>query len=376
MQKTHNRLEQLVSVRGLAAWLVVFYHSIALLQAALPQLPHPVVTLIAQGYLAVDFFFVLSGFIIFINYHAQFVSNFRHNALTFYWNRIARIYPVHVVMLIAYLGLTLAFLYVSSSRTVPDGYTAEAFLQSLILVHGWTGYPTWWNVPSWSISAEWFVYILFPFIAIFFHRFLRAFSWHLALLAAAILGLYSAYAIQGFDSLGAATFRMALVRVFFGFLLGAIAGSLFVHHRAFLIKQRLLTGSAAVSMCIAIPFIDLPNYATVPLLCFLMVSFLSVDTSPLSRLLSCKPLVYLGEISYSTYMVHYFVYDVFKAGWVSADYRVEAWPLLTSFLCVFLLSVLMHKTIELPAQQFLRTGLFKYVGTLNIFRNRARSSED
>lgn len=376
MQKQHNRLEQLVSVRGLAAWLVVFYHSIALLQAALPQLPRPILVLIAQGYLAVDFFFVLSGFIIFINYHAQFVSNFRQNALTFYWNRIARIYPVHAVMLVAYLGLILAFLYASSSRTIPDGYTTAAFLQSLLLLHGWTGNPTWWNVPSWSISAEWFIYLLFPFIALFFHRFLRGFSWHLALLAATIFGLYSVYAIQGFDSLGAATFRMALVRVFFEFLLGAIAGSLYVHHRAFLINQRVLTGTAAVSMCMVIALTNIPNYATVPLLFFLVVSYLSVDTSALSKLLSCKPLVYLGEISYSTYMVHYLVYDVFKAGWVSADYQVKAWQLFASFLCVLLFSVLMHKTIELPAQQFLRTGLFKYVATLGIFRNRARTIDD
>ncbi len=364
MQNTQRKLDHLVSVRGLAAWLVVFYHSILLLQVAMPQLPRPVIGLIAHGYLAVDFFFVLSGFIIFINYHANFFLNFRHNALTFYWNRFSRIYPVHAFMLSAYLLLALAFLYASASRTLPPGYTAEAFWQSLVLVHAWTGEPTWWNVPSWSISAEWFVYLLFPFIAIFFHRFIRHLAAHLLLALSIFIAVYSAYTFQGYESLGAATFKMALIRAFLEFSLGAIAGSLFIHHHAFLKKNRVATGLLALVLCIGVYYIDIPNYATVPFMCFLLVAFLSVDNSSVSKILSNKFLVYLGEISYSTYMVHYFVYDVFKAGWVQDPRQVDAAPLLASFMAVLALSMLMHKTLEIPAQQYLRTGLFKHFRTL------------
>jgi len=370
MQTNLKKLDQLVSLRGLAAWVVVFYHSVVLLQIALPQLPRNLVIFIAQGYLAVDFFFVLSGFIIFINYHSNFRSDIRHNALKFYWNRISRIYPVHLVMLVAYLLLTLAFLHFSSSKTIPSGYTVESFLQSLILIHAWTGDPTWWNVPSWSISAEWFVYLFFPFIAILFHRFISGLSAHFILATAISIALYSAYFLKGYDSLGTAAFSMALVRVFLEFLLGSVVGSLFVNHRKFLSQSRAAVGAIVLLMCAALPFIDAPNYAVIPFLCFAMVWFLSVDTSPVSKILSNKLLVYLGEISYSTYMVHYFVYDLFKAGWVNNSGSVDPIKLLASFLAVLLLSMLMHRAIEVPAQRYLRIGLLGHFNSKPDFRAR------
>jgi peptidoglycan/LPS O-acetylase OafA/YrhL len=366
---THNKLNNLVSMRGLAAWLVVFFHSKKLLQSAYPQLSHTLYDFIDHGYLAVDFFFVLSGFIIFINYHAKFFINFRHNALIFYWNRISRVYPVHLFMLIAYLLLASAFLYLSSSKTMPPGYTAESFLQSLVLIQAWTGNSTSWNVPSWSISAEWFVYLLFPFVAVLFGRRGRGLVAYFLVATSALVLLCGAYFFQGYETLGTALSSMALVRALCEFLLGTVVGSLFIHHRMVLANGRGLVVLMILALCLLIFYFNLPNFSTVPLLCFLLVAFLSVDTSVVSKVLSNKLLVYLGEISYSTYIVHYFVYDVFKAGWVSESGQVSLAYLMASFCVVLILSALMHRMLEVPAQRYLRVGFFKNFGTRIEFRN-------
>lgn len=359
MQKNTPKLLHLVSIRGMAAWVVVFFHSIALLHSAMPQLPPSFFGVIGYGYLAVDFFFVLSGFIIFINYHEKFGAHFYHNAKTFYWNRISRIYPVHIVMLFAYLLLSLAFLYASASRRLPADFTAASFLQSVLLIHAWTGEPTSWNVPSWSISAEWFVYLLFPFIAVFFHARIRGMLAHLVAALVVLGGISAVYAGLSIESLGTSTTTTPLVRALFEFLLGTIAGSLFIHHAALVKRFRYLVAGLIAAVGGIMWIFDLPNYTTVPLLFFMMVIFLSVDTSWLAKMLSTKILVYVGEISYSTYMVHYFVYDVFKAGWVHAGEPVSAAALAASFFAVLILSMLMYKFVEIPAQTYLRAGVPK-----------------
>lgn len=359
MQKSTNKLLHFVSIRGLAAWLVVFLHSIALINSAMPQATPFFFRFIEQGYLAVDFFFVLSGFIIFINYYEKFGSNFRHNSVIFFWNRISRIYPVHATMLVAYLILAMAFNYFSESKTAPSGYTVSSFWQSVFLVHAWTGTPLTWNVPSWSISAEWFVYLLFPFIAVFFQARIHGIIAHLLAAAVVLLTICVIYSLFGISSLGTFTYPTPLVRALLEFLMGAIAGSLFIHHIGYLVACRKLIAAMIVGLGAVIFFFKLPNFATVPLLFFLFVVYLSIDTSWIAKILSNRFLVYIGEISYSTYMVHYFIYDVFKAGWIRDGQPVTIVHLIISFLAVLIFSILMHRFVELPAQKHLRTGLLK-----------------
>lgn len=358
MQNNTKKLVHLVSIRGLAAWLVVLFHSVALWYSALPQTPMILLRAVERGYLAVDFFFVLSGFIIFINYYGKFDNHFRHNLLMFYWNRLTRIYPVHLLMLGIYLLLCVAFLYRSTSHMVPAGYTFSGFLQSLFLVQAWGATPMTWNVPSWSISAEWFVYLLFPFIAVLLRHRVRGVAIHFVGVVATLIVIIAIYWANGAASLGVMWPGLPLARSLCEFTLGALAGSLYIYHAAFLQRCRsavaLLIGVAALILAAT----DVPNYAIVPGMFFLMVVYLITDKGRLSLLLSNRLLVYLGEISYSTYLVHYFVYDAFKAGWVEGGTPVSIFALLMSFVVVLLLSMLMYKFVELPAQAYLRAGLW------------------
>jgi peptidoglycan/LPS O-acetylase OafA/YrhL len=79
-----------------------------------------------------------------------------------------------------------------------------------------------------------------------------------------------------------------------------------------------------------------------------------VTTSWITAALSTPVLVYLGEISYSTYMVHYLVYDLLKAVFVSSSYQVNQLYLWLSFVVVFILSVLLHHAVDMPSQKFFR----------------------
>jgi peptidoglycan/LPS O-acetylase OafA/YrhL len=151
---------------------------------------------------------------------------------------------------------------------------------------------------------------------------------------------------------------MPLVRAVCEFLLGALAGSLYIYHAALLQRSRLAVAIGIVVVAITMAAADLPNYATVPGLFFLIVVYLVTDKGWLSAALSNRVLVYLGEISYSTYLVHYFVYDVFKAGWVHGGEQVSIVALLGSFAVVLVLSMLMYKFVEIPAQAYLRGGLW------------------
>lgn len=353
MQKQVNRLNHLVSVRGLAAWLVVFYHSLEFLRVTTPGLPEPIFNIISHGHMAVDFFFVLSGFIIFINYYHKFQTTFLRNIREFYWNRFSRVYPVHILMLGAYLCLAIAFLNFSASQSLPPTYNTQSFLQNAFLIHAWQNNLTSWNVPSWSISAEWFVYLLFPIIAVFFEKFLKGiisniiFSIFLLITAQALIMLQPPNSDYQF-------IQLPLVRVTHEFLLGSIAGSIYIYHHDWLVKyQPFLLVIVGLIFC-SNYFLNIPSYIVLSAICFLAILWMSTDKSWVTKALHNRVLVYLGEISYSTYMVHYFVKDIFKAGWVKSSYEVDASHLYISFFVVFFLSIAMHHMIEMPAQRYLR----------------------
>jgi len=345
------KLNQLAGLRGICAWWVVFYHSLNLMDASVPM---SIKHVIEHGYLAVDLFFLLSGFVMFLSYHAALAENFPRSVGKFYWNRFSRIYPLHVVMLGGYLLLFAGFIFLSGSGTPPASYTWTNFIQSMFLVHMWFGSDLTWNVPSWSISSEWFVYLFFPLMAFSLRKLRGSIAAHLLSIVLAAAALYLIYAGKGLASIGADIAHMALVRTLFEFLMGVFVGSLFVNHRAFLERHAAAALVAACMLCVLYVGTATPDYALIPLMFALLIAYLSVTKSVITAALSAPLLVYLGEISYSTYMVHYLVYDLLKAGFVSNTHEVSQVYLWLSFVVVLLLSVLLHHAVDMPSQKYFR----------------------
>lgn len=345
------KLNQLSGLRGICAWWVVFYHSLGLMSQSVSG---PLRDLLAHGYLAVDLFFLLSGFVIFLSYHASLTNNFPRSIGKFYWNRFSRIYPLHFVMLGGYLMLFFAFAFLSSSGSAPPTYTWTSFFQSVFLVHMWFGSDLTWNVPSWSISSEWFVYLFFPLMAYSLRKLRGGVPSHLVAIVASAALLYLVYSLSGLHSLGADIPHMALVRTMLEFLMGVFIGSLFVNHRSFLEKYSKISLAGFVALCVLYISAPVPDYTLIPIAFALLIAYLSVTSSWITVTLSSAPLVYLGEISYSTYMVHYLVYDLLKAAFVSNVNQVNQLYLALSFVVVFILSVLLHHIVDSPSQKHLR----------------------
>lgn len=153
-------IKPLTSLRFLAAIWVLLFHFRDHLGLDLGRWGF-----VAEGYLGVDLFFTLSGFILAHVYLASLEGG-RFGYGGFLKNRLARVYPMHL----AALGAMIA-LFALASLTGAGVGAAEAFKLSdlpahLLMIHAWgTTAAVGWNFPSWSISAEWAAYLLFPLIA-------------------------------------------------------------------------------------------------------------------------------------------------------------------------------------------------------------------
>ena len=149
-------LKSLTSARGIAAWLVVLYH----IRSGMDWAPRELVHFLGKGYLAVDFFFLLSGFVIYLTAHRAFLREGSAAAPAFLMRRIARVYPLYAVMLMA----TLAFaLIVHATGREAGNYPLSELPLHILMLQNW-GFTSElsWNHPAWSISTEFAAYVIFP----------------------------------------------------------------------------------------------------------------------------------------------------------------------------------------------------------------------
>ncbi|MEN5169946.1 acyltransferase [Brevundimonas pondensis] len=292
MTPTPVDLRPLTALRFMAALWVVFYTFWPNLNVGfLPNLA-------AKGYLGVELFFVLSGFILSHVYLHAFAEK-RFSYRGFLWARIARVYPLHVFTLLGVMALGLAAVAVGMS--IDDSVLSWKTLPAhLLMVHAW-GFAgeAGWNHPSWSISAEWFAYLAFPLFALAAWP-LRRRPWVAAAGAAVFLmGLYAAFERFAGFPLTEATFRWGALRIVPCFAYGCAL--YLVYRRAPLPRAGLLALLAALVM-VASASVMAWDAITVLAAGLLILALASIPAGK-AGWLGSKPAVYLGEISYSVYMV-------------------------------------------------------------------------
>jgi len=285
-------LRALTTLRFLAALWVVLY-------TAWPHLDVGFVPVaVTKGYLGVETFFILSGFILSHVYlEAAGEKRFRYGG--FLWARLARVYPLHLVTLFGMIGLgvvaTAAGMSIDGSLTDWRDLPAH-----LTLTHAWgLAGSSAFNHPSWSISAEWAAYLGFPAFAFVAWR-LRARPVLATVLAAGFaLALYAAFEPLAGYSLTEATFRWGALRIVPCFALGC---ALYLIHRRggvpFAGPVALVSGVAVLVSA----SLGLWDAITVLAAGGLILGLGSLENSR-AGVLGSKPGVYLGEISYSIYMV-------------------------------------------------------------------------
>ena len=289
-----SNIKPLTSLRFFAAiWVVMFHYWPYLAAAGTPAL-------VAKGYLGVECFFVLSGFILCHVYLPAFeAGSFKWG--DFIWARIARIYPLHIATLVA-MGLMACAALAAGLPVDPNVLSLPALPANLAMVQAWGLSPVaGWNHPSWSISAEWFAYLSFPVFAIVTIALRRrprvAVAGALALLAILYVGFER---IIGFP-LTKATISWGALRIVPCFALGC---ALFLAWRANAADRRkALAGAAFFGVgALACAQFGAPDMITVSAFGGLIIS-LAQGSKAGGRLGSQPFFVYLGEISYAIYMV-------------------------------------------------------------------------
>jgi len=358
-----RKLPALTGVRFFAAAAVLVSHFSA--HGAI-VMPGSVIDFLDGGRTAVSLFFVLSGFILTYNYSTLTGAAAR---MRFYVNRVARIYPVVLLaLLIGAVGVTVA-LTASDPKYLRDWYSLESpsvialvgsFLAQITVTTGW--FPAArinqpWNGPAWSIACEMFFYVLFPFL-IAWARNRRA--WTIA------IALVCVFLTQVLLIVGARTFAPAGQRGFlvsqfppthlFDFVIGMAAGLFFLKGgREWLAAGYRRTGTLLAAM---VPLALLAYFRPIDPAYLLMTPFFALLVlglaSPPSRrpsVLAARPLLLLGEASFSLYLIHVPLLNLFS---LANPSPLVGWALMAVTVG---LSILIFKTFETPARMLVKRVL-------------------
>jgi peptidoglycan/LPS O-acetylase OafA/YrhL len=361
----------LTGIRALAALLVLGLHA----DQNVPAGATMVLPFLERGYLGVDFFFVLSGFIITHVYFASLARPNRNAVQIFLWHRFIRLYPVHVTVLAALVAL----IYLARANHVPLNNPQEwrgvELPWQLTLLHAWgvTAKPGW-NAPSWSISAEWFAYLLFPLLAPGL-MLVRERLTALLIAIAALAGTAAVFSIADW-SLNTWVGLPALARVFGEFMCGAaLCRAVALQHVPHSKKSHPapscdlphprgdFLGMTAFLVFLIGASTGLPDFGLVALLALTILGAATSQTY-LAQILGSRPLVWLGEISYSIYMIHFPVLLVTRRLWErvgiaqwTASGRAVAFAVTVGM--VIALAAMLFYVVERPARMRLRDQLGK-----------------
>ena len=353
-----DQIAPLTSLRFIAATWVILYTWIHELNAQLSF------GLFDKGYLGVDLFFILSGFILAYVYLEDFGER-RFDYGEFVNHRLARIYPLHIATL-AFTLLLIGAAAVKGVKLDPNAGNWASLPAHIFLVQAWGLAPAAsFNHPSWSISAEWFAYLTFPATAAaawaLRNRPILAVAGAIAIMAVLYIGFV---AITGV-SLTHATFQWGALRIVPTFLFGS-ALYLAWRNGAVASPKVASLGAAIASLTVVLAasfarsLSFMPDLLIVVALGLLVLSLAGMGRdsqgNPGHGILSSRPMVYLGEISFATYMI----YVPWKWVFLKAAHAIVGeGPLpffwwLAGLVALVPLSMAAHHLIEVPARRFMR----------------------
>jgi peptidoglycan/LPS O-acetylase OafA/YrhL len=304
---SNRQLPSLTPLRGIAALWVVLYHYCGTAQY-LPNLdvtPHSY--LISKGYLAVDMFFMLSGLVMTHVYYRAFSESVGRHYRSFLVARIARLYPLHVFILLLFVVTAAASQFMTglatgSFESIPltGPRSLSAIIANMFMLQGLAAGELSWNYPAWSVSVEFVAYLAFPFALPAIMRAPNPVRLVLGAVLLAPLAWLAAHTKGDFDQWDG---PITLVRCMPEFLLGTL---LYFAFRDY--GQRIwLSSDFGVLAALAATLIGLhvgaPDLLMVSLFAALILLSVS-NTGVFAKLVNTRPLIWLGEISYSLYLVH------------------------------------------------------------------------
>jgi peptidoglycan/LPS O-acetylase OafA/YrhL len=362
-----QRYAALDACRGLAALSVVYGH-----QTAGRIGP----SLFIAFYLAADFFFVLSGFVLAHRYWDELARD-RKPFFPVVVARIARLYPAHVFVLFALLiafgiesipavrhGAPLLSAWSEAIPPFPGGPGLSTFILNLLLLQnvGLTPTGLTWNLPSWSISVEFFGSLAVLGLVAFWRG--AGLRLALAVIACGGYAFVLAFKNGSLDATYETLWRvvnLGLVRTIAGIAAGVLC-LLFV--RRYIKRKRpaplLATLIEILAIIFALGIMIRPQFhdtidVLFPVAALALVLVFSLEAGAFGRLLRLRPLVYVGSLSYAIFLVH----------WPLLFVMIEQYKLPPAlyYLAVAGAAILTHHAVEAPARRFIMQYVQRANGT-------------
>lgn len=373
------RYEILDGLRGVAALTVIIFHLFETYSKG------PVFQIVNHGYLAVDFFFVLSGFVVGYAYDDRWD---KMSIGSFFKRRLIRLHPMVVVSTL--IGASFFYLQDCDAFSNISQTGAGKFLLCILLgilmipagknmdIRGW-GETNGFNGPNWTLTYEYVANILYAF----FFRHLGKVSLAILVSLCAILtlnltlnwdifGLWAdrtaqAYTVIGGWSLTAPQILIGFTRLLYPFLCGLLLSRI---GKYITVQGGFWWCSLLLLVVLCTPYMgDSINISDgiYNAACILFIFPLMVMIGAGSRIsgkFSTKVCKFLGDISYPVYIVHYpFIY--LQVAWVRHNPEAPLYQHVCVGAGVFFFSVLLAysllKSYDEPVREWLKNKLFKTV---------------
>ena len=265
---------------------------------------------VRNAYLFVDFFFVLSGFVIAYTYLDRLKDGGR------FWDfairRFGRLWPLHVFVLLVFVAFEAVKLG-AQARGIQTGVapftgtqSPDTILTNILLVHslGIYDYLTW-NFPSWSISTEFWTYLVFAAVAILGRKHMTAIAAAIVFAGLAVVALFSPDAMN-------ATYDYGFARCLAGFFVGYLVYVLWQAKGLSLIGPQTRLPLLEIALtALVIGFVSVAKMTLIsiaaPFVFALVVYVFAFEGGPVTRLLKTPLFHAMGVWSYSIYMVNLFI---------------------------------------------------------------------
>lgn len=350
----HLDLRPLTSLRFAAALLVFFDHA---------PLTRSVAERYELGGYGVGFFFLLSGFILMVNYHREFRDRISQAAMMrFYIARFARVYPLQVTATILAVVALITFGEPDHNKFghLWTGLSAserrDKVLATLFLIQPWSGNTSLIlgvNPPAWSIADEAFFYALFPFAAWYLLRAFRSFGSTPVLGFASLLWASGLFIFLKTSPGGWFTYFQPPLR-FADFFIGMMLGLAFLKGKPPARLGSVLEVASIVASGFAVALIPFIPEQLRPVLWMMPFSAIVIavfarQTGLLSRLLSHPRLIALGEASFAFYLVHNIVIVA-----MVPHFGTSIATMIFSFVITLLLSFALFRWIEAPMRRIIK----------------------
>jgi len=301
------------------------------------------------GWLGVNFFWSISGFIFFHNYRLA-IEGGAVSPQTFFVRRFSRLYPLHLATLLAVAALQyLVYRPAIGTFFVYEHNSAPDFVLQLLFASGWTpSHADAFNAPIWSVSTEILVYVLFFLLA----RHLRLGmiqTLALVVLSGAAGTVLIRYQVKGNVS--------NIVFCCFYFFVGGGVDLILKRFAAPTARYRAALTLGSGLFCLAalgfFATIGFTKYLFATVLAPMSIFFLCVSEPYVPRGLGRK-IAFLGSMTYSSYLVHFPLQIIAASILPTRDYADRPGFLLVYLAVVLVVAAGVYRWFEVPAQDFLR----------------------